>query len=199
MSTPKTLLSLAGANPVPGSLSASALVLIDCQNEYVSGHLPLSGMAAALDQVALLLARARGAGTPIFHIAHKGRPGGLFDRDGEGGAFAAPAAPLAGEAVIEKTLPNSFAGTDLQAQLQAAGRTSIIFAGFMTHMCISSTVRAALDLGLSSTVVASAAATRDLPAIGGGVISAADLHAATLAALSDRFAVVAPTVGDIPA
>lgn len=199
MTTPRTLLSMAGANLTPGALGASALVLIDCQNEYVTGHLPLPGVAAALDQVAALLARARDTGTPIFHIAHKGRPGGLFDRDAAGGAIAAPAAPIPGEAVIEKALPNSFAGTGLLDGIRATGRGSVIFAGFMTHMCVSSTVRAALDLGLSSTVVASAAATRDLPAVGGGVISAADLHAATLAALSDRFAVVAPTVDAIPA
>jgi nicotinamidase-related amidase len=74
-------------------------------------------------------------------------------------------------------------------------RKDIVVGGFMTHMCVSATVRAALDLGWRSTVVASAAATRDLPAINGGVVAAAQLHAIELAALADRFAVVAPDAG----
>ncbi|MDR3526599.1 MAG: isochorismatase family protein, partial [Rhizomicrobium sp.] len=59
---------------------------------------------------------------------------------------------------------------------------------FMTHMCVSTTVRAALDYGYLSTVVADACATRDLPSHSGGIVSAALLHEAEIAALSDRFA-----------
>jgi len=58
-------------------------------------------------------------------------------------------------------------------------------------MCISSTVRAALDLGYRTTVVAESAATRDLPETGGPAFAAADLHRAALAGLADRFAIVA--------
>ncbi len=61
----------------------------------------------------------------------------------------------------------------------------------MTLMCVSSTVRAALDLGYRSTVVSGAVATRDLPTTDGGVIDAGSLQTASLAALADRFAVIA--------
>ena len=61
----------------------------------------------------------------------------------------------------------------------------------MTHMCVSSTVRAALDLGIACTVVDKACATRDLPDGEGGAVTAPDLHRAELAALSDRFAMIA--------
>lgn len=67
----------------------------------------------------------------------------------------------------------------------------------MTHMCVSSTARAALDLGYRVTVAGDAAATRDLPDPSGGVISADALHRAALAELGDRFAVVT-TVDQIP-
>ncbi len=66
----------------------------------------------------------------------------------------------------------------------------MIFAGFMTHMCVSSTIRAAVDLGYGAAVVAEACATRDLPDGQGGVVAVADLHRAELAALADRFAIV---------
>lgn len=189
---------MSGASLAPPALSEAAVLVIDAQNEYVDGALALPGVEAALAQIAGLLERARQAGAPVVHVAHKGKPGGAFDRAAARGQIAQVASPVAGEPVVEKGLPNGFAGTDLNDRLRGTGRNSLIVTGFMTHMCVSSTVRAALDLGFSSTVVAAAAATRALPLPGGGVIQAADLHAASLAALGDRFAVIAPDVDAIP-
>ena len=193
MSQPRTLLEMAGAARPPAKIADSTLVLIDAQMEYVSGRLPLVGVEAALEECRRLVQAARRAGAPVVHVVHHGAPGGLFDPAGPTGAEAPQVAPLAGETVVAKRLPNSFAGTDLDSVLKRLDRKDIVFAGFMTHMCVSSTVRAGLDLGWRATVVASAAATRDLPLPGGGVIPAAQLHAAELAALADRFAVIAPT------
>ena len=81
MSEAKTLLQLAGANLAPAKLSEAAVVIIDAQDEYVSGKLPLDGVGAALDRIATLLKAAREAGAPVIHIAQRGRPGGLFDPD----------------------------------------------------------------------------------------------------------------------
>ncbi len=102
-----------------------------------------------------------------------------------------------GEPVITKAYPNSFVGTDLQAQLDAAGVNDLVLAGFMTHMCINSTARGAFSLGFRPTVVASATATRDLPAPDSSVVPASQLQAASLATLADLFAVVAPRQSDI--
>jgi nicotinamidase-related amidase len=190
MTAPKTLLELAGADLSLPPLAESCLVLIDLQNEYRAGPLALPAADAAIARAAFLLARARQNGSAIFHIAHKGRSGGLFDREAARGAIVASLAPLAGEPVIEKPLPNAFAGTDLQAQLASTGRKNIVLAGFMTHMCVSSTARAALDLGLRTTIAADACATRDLPDGRGGAIPAAIIHEVTLAELSDRFAII---------
>lgn len=191
MTAPKTLLELAGADLNPPKLGDSCLVLIDIQNEYRAGPLALPDAEPAIAVAAKLLARARQSGAAIFHIAHKGRAGSLFDREAERGAIASSLAPLANEPVIEKALPNSFAGTDLQARLAATGRTNIVLAGFMTHMCVSSTARAALDLGLRTTIAADACATRDLPDGRGGALSARTVHEVALAELSDRFAIIA--------
>jgi nicotinamidase-related amidase len=165
--------------------------VIDAQREYVDGKLALPGVQAALDEIARLLARARRAGTPVIHIQHRGRPGGVFGPDTPGFAIAPEAAPKPGEAVVEKTLPNALVGTDLKARLDALGRKEIILAGFMTHMCVEATARAALDLGLKTTVVAAATATRDLPdPLTGATVPAAEVHRNALAALADRFATV---------
>ena len=191
MTAPKTLLQLAGADLSPPKLSEACLVLIDLQNEYLAGPIAVPDADAAIANAARLLARARTAGASIFHIAHKGRSGGLFDRSAERGAIVAELAPRPGEPVIEKGLPNSFAGTDLQARLAATERKDIIFAGLMTHMCVSSTARAGLDLGYRITVDANSCATRDLPDGRGGSIAAATIHEVALAELSDRFAIIA--------
>ena len=93
--------------------------------------------------------------------------------------------------MLIKSLPNAFAGTELALRIRATGRREIIIAGFATHMCVSATARAALDLGFRSTVVAACTATRDLPnPWGTGVTTAAVIQQGALAALSDRFSVV---------
>ena len=189
--TPKTLLALAGAPATPSPLDSAALVLIDAQREYTEGALPLVGVEAAVAEAARLLERARKAGTPVFHIVPHGKPGGaLFNPEGPLSGIVAPLIPLEGETVVVKHLPNAFAGTELDSLIRATGRKELIVAGFQTHMCVSSTVRAALDLGWRTTVVDAAIATRDLPDGAGGVIPAETLHRANLAALADRFAVV---------
>lgn len=197
MTAPRTLLSFAGAPTHPAPLDRAALVIVDAQAEYLpTGRLPLAGVDAAVEETARLLELARRSGMPVFHIAHHGAPGGpVFDPQGPGSAIISAVAPRDGEAVVTKGLPNSFAGTDLHARLAATGRKELIVAGFMTHMCISATVRAATDLGYRNTVVAGATATRDLPGATGGVVPAAELQRNELAALSDFFAVVVPDVG----
>ena len=195
MTTPKTLLELSGADMRPAPLATSALVIIDAQNEYLDGKLALPGVGPAVDALARLLAKARAAGAPVVHVQHKGRAGGLFDLDARGGAIIDAVQPAGGESIVSKPLPNAFAQTDLDATLKKLGRTQLVIAGFMTHMCVSTTVRAALDLGYRSTVVAAATATRDLPDPVGGVVPAAELQRNELAALADRFAVVVKDCG----
>ena len=192
MSTPKTLLQMAGAPLEPSRFSESAVVIIDAQNEYVNGKLPLVGVNPALDNIAIILKAARAAGSPVIHVQHKGRAGGLFDPGADAFKLAPQAASAPGEAIVEKPLPNAFAQTNLQDLIAKTGKKQLIVAGFQTHMCISSTARAALDLGYRTTVVADAAATRDLPdPTGGTALPAAELHRAALAGLADRFAIVA--------
>lgn len=197
MTQPTTLLELAGADLTPAGVNEASLVLVDFQNEYRQGPIAVQAVDAAIAGAAGLLAAARQAGTPVFHVAHKGRPGGLFDREAERGRIVAELEPVAGEAVVEKALPNAFAGTDLQALLDAVGRRDIILAGFMTHMCISSTARAALDLGYRVTVDASSCGTRDLPDGRGGALPADTVHRVALAELSDRFAIIAHDPGQL--
>ena len=90
--------------------------------------------------------------------------------------------------VVEKTAPSAFTRTNLAEVLDEGGRRPLVVLGAMTHMCVSSTLRVAAELGYLSTLVADACATRDLPLPGGGLVPARTVHEANLAALGDRFA-----------
>jgi len=184
-----TLFDLSGRKLSPPALAEAVLILIDYQNVYLSGPLALVGAEAAVGRARLLLDAARAAGARIVHVAHKGAAGGLFDRTSASGAIIAELAPLAGETVVEKPRPNAFSDTDLSDRIGGPGR-KLVIAGFMTHNCVSSTVRAALDLGHAITVVADACATRDLPGPGGDIPADA-VHRAELAALGDHHALIA--------
>ncbi|MHC2108258.1 cysteine hydrolase family protein [Methylobacterium sp. CM6246] len=194
MSDLKTLRGLSGLSPEPASLKRAALVLIDIQNTYREGVMRLSGVEPAVAEAAILLKRARESGVPVFHIQHNAGPGSPYDITAEIGQISQEVAPQDGEAVITKAFPSSFVGTDLEDRLKRAGATDLILAGFMTHMCVNSTARSAFNLGFHPTVVASATATRDLPAPDGSVVPAAQLQAASLAGLGDLFAVIARDV-----
>ncbi len=188
MDRPKTLFALANREPRPPRLGEATLILIDYQNDYLEGPMALTGAEPAIAQAERLLRATRQAGGRVVHVAHKGELGGLFDRSQAGGAIVDALAPVVGEAVVEKPRANAFSGTDLAERAGPPG-AALIFAGFMTHNCVSSSVRAGRDLGYAMTVAADACATRDLPRPG-GVVSAQDLHLAELAALADAHACV---------
>jgi len=196
--TPLTLLQMAGAKPEPSRLSESVLIIIDAQREYLDGKLPLKGIDASLKETKLVLERARKAGAPIIHVVHKGKPkGALFNPETPYVDIVASLKPRQGETIITKGLPNAFAGTDLEQKLLGLGKKNLIVIGYMTHMCVSATVRAALDRGYHTTIVAKATATRDLPDNTGGLVTAQEVQRTSLAALADRFAVVVQGAGDL--
>ncbi|HEY7628832.1 MAG TPA: cysteine hydrolase family protein [Ilumatobacteraceae bacterium] len=192
-SRPKTLRELSGLPASPPPLADAILIVIDAQREYLDGRLPLDGIEAALDNISRLLTESRASSGKIVHVLHKGRAGGSFDLD-DGGRVIDQVAPVGGEAVVYKSLPNSFAATELRDVIAGFGDLPVVLTGFMTHMCVSATARAALDAGLAATVVGDACATRPLPsATTSSVLSADIIHEVALSELADRFAIVGST------
>ncbi|MEZ7501784.1 cysteine hydrolase family protein [Psychrobacter sp. Arc29] len=194
-STPATLLELAGGQFDTLDWSNCAIVLIDYQNEYVDGAMPLGQAGAkAIDNARQLLDKARKQDVPIFHITHHGAENGnVFDPLSSDVEIVEQLQPHDGETVIVKNHPNAFYDTQLQSLLSSANKQQIIFAGFMSHMCVSSTARAAFDLGFDSFVCHDACATRDLPSATRKTISAEVMHDTAMAALQDRFSALVTT------
>ena len=193
-----TLRSLLALPDTPAPFSKSALILIDCQNTYREGIMQLEGVEPALKECATLLTRARAAGAPVIHIRHDAGPGSPYDVRARIGAIADIVAPAAGETVITKTYPSSFEQTNLGAELKKHGVTDLVLAGFMTHVCVNSTARAAFNHGYRPTVVGNATATRALPNPLGGTVPAAVVHSGALTELADMFAIVVPSESAVP-
>jgi nicotinamidase-related amidase len=176
-------------------MSKRALLVIDVQNDYFpGGKWTLSGIDAAADNVARLIAAARKAGELIVHIRHEteGSDAPFFVPGSEGAAIHPKAAPLGQETVILKNQVNAFRETDLKAVLDKHGITNLVICGAMSHMCVDAATRAADDFGYSNVVIHDACASRDLE-FEGVQVPAAYAHAAFMAALSAAYATTLST------
>lgn len=194
MTQPQSLFEITGRGFSPARLANAAVVVIDSQEEYRSGVVKLPEIDSSIREIQRLLEAARKTERPIVHVRHLGTPGGMLDPQGPRGMFIAETAPIEGEIIVDKRLPNAFSGTELHERLEKIGHLDLIICGYMTHSSLSSTVRASKDFGYRCTLAYSACATRDLPATDGGVIKAADVHRVVMAALADNFAAVVPDV-----
>lgn len=193
-----TLRELTGQPSEPSAMKDAVLVMIDCQNTYTEGVMKLEGAEEALTQAKRLLDAARALKRPVIHIVHSAGAGTPYDTDAPIGKICDIVAPLGDEPTLTKQVPSSFTNTDLHERLQAMGCQELILAGFMTHMCVSSTARSGCELGYRCTVVADATATRALPGpTKGSVVEAKALKESSLAAIGDMFAVVVATVDDL--
>jgi nicotinamidase-related amidase len=187
-----TLRELNGLDQTPASLADSTLILVDCQNTYTQGVMELTGWEAALDAGAGLLARARAAGATVIHVIHDGGEGTPYDIRAEIGRIHPKVAPVEGEAVVVKQVPNAFLDTDLADRVDAAGHKDVIIVGFMTHMCVAFTAQGAFLRGNRPTVVADATATRPLRTAVAEV-SAEQVHHSALATIEDLYGIVVPS------
>jgi nicotinamidase-related amidase len=171
---------------------SKALLLIDIQRDYFPGGAhPLVAPEPAAEAAQRLLSDYRDRGAPVIHLQHvAGAPDATFMRPGTDGVEIHPlVAPAADEPVIQKAEPNGFVGTSLERELRGHGIEEIVVAGMMSSMCVDATVRAAVDLGFTATVVHDGCAAPDLE-FNGERIPGATVHASFMAALNGSYAAV---------
>jgi nicotinamidase-related amidase len=197
LTPPRTVRALYGLEP-PSRLAAghTALVLVDFQEEFFHGRLPLPRGPAAAANAVRLAGWARAHGVVVVHVRNVvDRPGTpLFAPRAPATAIIAALAPRHDELVITKAVGGGFSRTDLDGRLRARGIDTVIVAGLMTHLAVTITAADATVLGYHTVVAADATATRDLPGAGGeDAVAEAVLQRAALAALADRAAAVMVT------
>ena len=140
---------------------AQALLMIDLQQGLLLDPMPPWRGDAVLKAAGDLLARARAAGTPVYHVQHDGGPGDPLAKNSPGFAHHPAVAPNASEPVIEKTCSSSFDGTDLDARLRAAGIDTLVIAGMQTEFCVDTTCRSAAERGYKVVLASDAHTTFD--------------------------------------
>lgn len=159
-----------------------ALLVIDVQNEYFTGALPITHPTGHLEQILAAMDAAAGH-MPIIVVQHHfPDPDKPFFQKGTPGWELHPAIQaLPRDLLIEKTLPGSFTGTALESWLGERGIDTVTIAGYMTHMCCDTTAREAVHRGFQVEFLRDATGTLDL-SNQAGEVTAEELHRSILCA-----------------
>ena len=102
------------------------------------------------------LARSRNAGAEIGSAGPLGR---LLIRGEAGHDFIEELQPAAGEIVIDKPGYSAFARTDLDQRLRVRDIDTLLLCGVTTEVCVSSTLRDAVDCGYRCITIGDACAS----------------------------------------
>ncbi|SAL16988.1 isochorismatase hydrolase [Caballeronia terrestris] len=172
-----------------------ALIVIDVQNEYVTGNLPIEypDINVSLANIGRAIDAAHQRGVPVVVVQQMApATSPLFARGSHGGALHETVASRPRDHLIEKALPSAFTGTDLGAWLADRDIETIVIAGYMTHNCDDSTVKHAVHAGLSVEFLADA--TGAVPYENrAGKASAEEIHRVFSVVMQSRFAAVLTT------
>src|ERR1035438_7400694 len=147
-----------------------ALLVIDVQNEYFTGKLPITYPAGSLANVLSAMDAAREHGVPVVVIQHASpQPDApVFRKGSKEWELHPEVATRSHDVLIHKSLPGSFTGTELETWLRDRGLETVVIAGYMTQMCCDTTARQAMHLGFGALesllhLVNSAVASSFLP------------------------------------
>lgn len=190
MSSAKSFREIIGVPRSSASPQDSTLIIIDAQNEYASGALKTENVAETRKSIARLLEKYRqgGDGKNIVHVVHEVPEGApVFTPNTALAQEFEELTPKAGEKVVKKNFPSSFAKTDLHEYLQSLGDVGkkVVLVGYMAHVCVSTTTRAADELGYDPLIVREAVGDRDIPGV-----KAETLVSVVLSELADSFGTV---------
>lgn len=165
-----------------------ALLVIDVQNEYFTGKLPVTYPEGSLGRILQAMDAARAAGIPVVLIRH-GSPqkdATAFVPGSNGWEIHPDILARPYSILIDKRWPGSFTDTGLEAFLRAEGVDTVVISGYMTQMCCDTTARQAVHLGFGAEFLSDATGTLNI-ANSAGSIAAADLHKAILITQAMRF------------
>jgi len=173
---------------------SEALLVIDVQNEYFTGKLPVTFPHGSIVTILQAMDAAHAARMPVIVIQHANKAAGAatFVPGTSGWELYPEVKKRPHDVLVEKTLPGSFTGTNLEAWLKEHKITSVTIAGYMTQMCCDTTARQAFHHGYSVKFLSDATGTLAITNSAGSV-SAGELHRAILVTQQMRFSQVMTT------
>lgn len=172
-----------------------ALVVIDVQNDYEGGRLPIAfpPVEESLANIGSAMDGAKEAGIPIVAVQNLGPEDAAFLASGSPGAELHMTVTTRGWShYVPKKLPSAFVATDLEKWLRANDIDTITVLGYMTHNCLLSTVVYAMHLGFGVELLSDAAGSVAYENRAGRS-DAEEIHRVVTVVLQSRFAAVMTT------
>ncbi|WP_433244048.1 cysteine hydrolase family protein [Streptosporangium sp. CA-135522] len=172
-----------------------ALIVIDVQNEYFTGNLPIAHppREESLANILAAMDTAREHGVPVIVVKHTSpAQSPLFAVGSHSWELHEEVERKPYDHLMEKTMASSFAKTDLAGWLDARGIDTLTVAGYMTQNCDESTARDAFHRGMAVEFLSDATGTVAMSNRAGSV-TAKDLHDHVLVVMDSNFASVATT------
>jgi len=171
-----------------------AVLVIDVQNEYFTGRLPVTHPKGSLNNILSVMDAAQDRHIPVAVIRHSSTaPDAPAFRPGtDGWELLDEIKCRPYDILIEKTLPGSFTGTTLGSWLEGHRITKVTIVGYMTQMCCDTTARQAFHRGYAVQFISDATGTLDITNAA-GTVTAEELHRAICVTQAMRFSTVMTT------
>jgi len=171
-----------------------ALLVIDVQNEYFTGQLPVTYPPDSLKNILEAMQAASKQDIPIVVVQHtESEPTSpIFNKSSPAWELYPDIAQRPHSLLIEKHLPGSFTGTELESWLREQAIDTVVIAGYMTQMCCDTTARQAAHLGFSVEFLSDSTGSLAFENEAGSA-TAEELHRATLVSQQSFFSQVMST------
>lgn len=172
-----------------------ALIVIDAQNDYVKGNLPIEypPVDLSLANIGRAMDAAKAASIQIVAVQNILPETAPFMAQGTPGAELHEVVAARGwDHYLQKNMPSAFHKTDLEAWLRERAIDTIAIVGYMTHNCDLSTVVEGMHQGFAVELLSDA--TGSLPyANRAGSATAEEIHRVMAVVMQARFAAVMST------
>ncbi|HVE05901.1 MAG TPA: cysteine hydrolase family protein [Paraburkholderia sp.] len=172
-----------------------ALIVIDVQNEYVSGKFRIEypPVETSLPNIERAIDAARQNDIPVVAVQHVLPSDAPIFAEGTEGARLHPAvAERSYDYLVTKTLPSVFSEAHFDEWLKKNHIDTLTVVGYMTHNCNDATIREAMHRGYHVETLSDA--TGSLPyRNNAGAASAEELHCVTMIVMESAYAAVMST------
>jgi nicotinamidase-related amidase len=165
-----------------------ALLVIDVQNEYFTGKLPVTHPNFSFLNIIHAVDIANAHQLPVIFIQHTSlsEDAKTFVKGTHEWELHSKIKDKKHNYLVEKNHPGSFTGTNLDELLKQKECDTVVICGYMTHMCCDATARQAHHLGYEVEFLSDATGTVSVSNYAGKA-TAEELHRAALVTQASRF------------
>ena len=158
-----------------------ALLVIDVQNEYFTGKLPVSHPEGSFNNILRIMDAAMEdkIATAVIQNSAVSPESPVFRKGSYEWELHPEIAKRHKDILIEKNFPDSFTGTVLDKWLKDNNADTVTIIGYMTQNCCDTTARRAFHLGYGIEFLSDATGTLSITN-GAGSVTAEELHRAIL-------------------